>query len=74
MTKTEVVADAIKNGDYKKALRVAKGFQIGVTQEQRRDMSVAYECMVYPDFYRQIGISVEAAIDKGIKVLSGIAQ
>ncbi len=74
MKKTELVVEAVKNGDYKKALRIAKGFRIGVTQEQRDKMSIAYECMIYPDFYRQIGVSIDRAINKGIEVVSGIAQ
>lgn len=74
MTKTEEVSRAVKNGDYKKALRIAKGFQIGVTQDQRNDMSKAYECMLYPDFYKQIGVQIDVAISRGIEVVNGIAQ
>ena len=74
MKKTEIVVEAVKSGDYKKALRIAKGFQIGVTQDQRNAMSMAYECMLYPDFYKQIGKNIEATISEGIAVVSGIAQ
>ena len=54
--KTDIVREAIAIGDLKKALRIAKGFRINVTKEQRELMTRAYECMIHPEFYRQIGL------------------
>ena len=48
--KTDIVRTAVKNGEWKKALRIAKEFRIGITQEQRVKMSRAYECIVHPGF------------------------
>lgn len=55
---TDIVREAVKAGEWKKALRIAKDFRINVTKEQRDTMSRAYECMVHPEFYRQIGTDI----------------
>ena len=69
MKKTELVRQAIAAGDMKKALRIAKGFRIRVTAEQRDAMARAYECMMYPEFYRQIGTDIPNAIAKGVDIV-----
>lgn len=66
---TDIVREAVKAGEWKKALRIAKGFKINVTEQQRKDMTLAYECMIYPDFYAQLGKDVAEAIAKGIEVV-----
>ncbi|GCA68040.1 hypothetical protein KGMB01110_24760 [Mediterraneibacter butyricigenes] len=63
--KTDIVKEAIKTGDFKKALRIAKDFRINVTKEQRERMARAYECIVHPEFYRQIGFDVMETINLG---------
>lgn len=68
--KTDIVREAIKAGDMKKALRIAKDFRINVTKEQREKMSRAYECMVHPDFCKQIGTNVMEAINTGKQTLT----
>ena len=60
--KSDIVREAVREQDWKKALLVAKDFRIGVTQEQRSKMARAYECIVHPDFYRQIGVGVPEAL------------
>lgn len=68
--KTDIVREAVKHGDWKKALRIAKDFRINVTKDQRDVMARAYECMVHPEFYRQIGTDIAGAIAKGKEVVS----
>lgn len=68
--KTDIVREAVKTGDWKKALKIAKDFRINVTREQREAMSRAYECMTHPDFYRQIGTDIAGAIAKGKEVVN----
>lgn len=63
--KTDIVKEAVKSGDFKKALRIAKNFRINVTKEQRELMARAYECIVHPEFYRQIGYDVMETINSG---------
>lgn len=70
--KSDIVREAIKSGEWKKALRIAKDFRIGVSQEQRKAMGRAYECIVHPEFYKQIGIDVYRAIAQGKEVISSL--
>jgi hypothetical protein len=67
--KAQDVRNLIGQGEYKKALSGAKDFRIGVTREQRSVMRRAYECMVHPEFYRQIGKNLDECIQAGIAVL-----
>ncbi len=67
---SDIVREAVKAGEWKKALRIAKDFRINVSQEQRSTMARAYECMVHPEFYRQIGTDIAGAIAKGKEVVS----
>lgn len=68
--KTDIVREALLSGDFKKALRIAKGFRINVTADERNKMSRAYECIVHPEFYRQIGTDIPKAIAEGKEVVS----
>ena len=72
--KTDVVRNLIAAGDLKAALRGAKDFHIGVSKEQRSVMSRAYEAIVHPEFYRQIGKNIEDCIQAGISVLREVAN
>jgi hypothetical protein len=70
--KTDIVREAVEAGDWKKALRIAKDFRIGITADQRDRMSRAYECMVHPVFYQQIGTDIPAAIAIGKQVVTDL--
>lgn len=61
--KSEIVRVSVREQDWKKALQIAKDFRIGVTQKQRDKMARAYECIVHPDFYQQIGVDIPEAIE-----------
>lgn len=67
--KSDVVREAVAEGDWKKALRIAKDFRINITKTQREEMGRAYECMIHPEFYRQIGTDIAGAIAKGKAVV-----
>lgn len=67
--KSDKVRRLVSEGDYKAALRIAKDFKLGLTKKEGDAMKFAYECMVYPDFYRQVGRNVEQTIEQGIEVL-----
>lgn len=70
--KSDIVRRLTRSGDYKKALRIAKGFRLGITREQSDKMGIAYECMVHPQFYEQLGFVIDEKIDDGVKVLVGL--
>ena len=68
--KSDIVREAVREGNFKKALRIAKGFRINVTALERERMSRAYECIIHPEFYRQIGTDIPKAIAEGKEVVS----
>ena len=70
--KTDIVRKAVAGGDWKKALSIAKGFKLGISKEQQRVITRAYECMVHPDFYTSLGYDLNAAISDGVSVLTSI--
>ncbi len=72
--KSDIVKDAVRYQDWKKALQIAKDFHIGVTQEQRSKMARAYECIVHPNFYQQIGVDIQEAIEQGKAVVKEYAE
>lgn len=68
--KTDIVREAVASGNYKKALRIAKDFRLGISKEDSDAMKRGYECMATsPEFYESIGVNVSECIDEGIKVL-----
>ncbi len=71
--KSDIVREAVREQDWKKALQIAKDFRIGVTQEQRSKMARAYECIVHPDFYQQIGVDIPDAIGQGKAIVKEYA-
>lgn len=72
--KSDIVRKAVHEQDWKKALQIAKDFRIGITQEQRSKMARAYECIVHPDFYQQIGVDITEAIEQGKEVVKEYAE
>lgn len=69
ITKTDTVRQLVADGEYKKALNIAKNFRRGIPKSDLDAMALAYECMVRPEFYRQIGKDVDHSICEGIDVL-----
>lgn len=72
MKKTDLVRELVAQKEYKPALRIAKEFRLGVSEDQTAAMKRAYECLLYDRFYRQIGIDVPASIARGIAVLEDL--
>ena len=70
VTVSNAVRELIEKGQYKKALRMAKGFRLGITKEESNRLKLAYECLVHPEFYSQLGTDTENAIADGIHILN----
>lgn len=70
--KSDRVRRLVAACEYKAALAITKGFRLGITKDQHDSMARAYECMVFPDFYRSIGVDTEEAIQHGIEVLCSL--
>lgn len=68
MTKTEMAQNAFRTGDVKTALRIAKTFKIGLEKAEQKQITLAYECMVHPDFYQQIGKKPAEEISRGVDI------
>ncbi len=67
--KSDRVRSLVATGEYRPALRIAKGFRLGISREDSDQMTRGYECMVYPGFYRQLGFDEDEEARKGIEVL-----
>lgn len=70
--KSDAVRRLLREGKQKEALRIAKGFRLGITLQQQRDMSMAYECIVHPAFYASLGMDTEQIINNGIGVIHSL--
>lgn len=72
MSKTILVRNAIIRGDKKNALKMASDFRGGVTPDQRRVLKTGYECINFPEMYRQMKVDPEKAIDAAWTLLQQI--
>jgi len=72
LTKTNAVRSLVAAGDYRKALGIVKGFRFGLSAEALNKLKLAYECMVHPTFYEQLGTDTAGAIAEGIQVLKSL--
>lgn len=64
--KSDAVRRLVAEGNFKAALRIAKGFRLGISKEDADDMKRGYECLLYPDFYSQLGIDPCKTAQKGV--------
>jgi len=67
--KSDKVRRLVAEGDYKSALRIAKGFRLGITKQQSDDMIRGFESMSNPRFYESLGFDTTALARKGIETL-----
>lgn len=70
--KSDKVRRLVESKDYKSALCIAKDFKLGITKEESKAMTLAYECMVHERFYKSLGYNLEEKIKSGIEVLTRI--
>lgn len=65
-SKSDKVRRLVGEGNYKEALRIAKGFRIGTSKEDSDAMRRGYECMVTsPRFYQSIVMNPAEIAQKG---------
>lgn len=67
--KSDRVRRLVREGQYKAALGIVKGFRLGITPEQSSIFVLAYESMVHERFYRQLGQDTEQNVSNGITLL-----
>lgn len=64
--KSDTVRRLVREGDYKGALRIAKDFRLGISQEDADAMRRGYECMATsPRFYQSLGLDPAKIAEKG---------
>ncbi len=54
LRKSDMVRQYVAAGEYKKALRIAKEFRLGIFKEDSETMELGYECLVRAEFYKQL--------------------
>ena len=59
----------VREHEYRSALRIVKDFRLGISRDDLDAMRLAYECMVRPVFYSQLGRDPAAEVKRGIGVL-----
>ena len=67
--KSDMVRELVAEGNFKKALSIAKGFKIGFTKEEQSILTRAHECLAHPGWYKQLGIDEDKAVEAGIEIL-----
>lgn len=70
--KSDMVRELVAEGNYKKALSIAKGFKLGFTKAEQDVMTRAHECMVHPGFYSQLGFDEAKIIEDGINLVKRV--
>lgn len=68
--KSDKVRRLVRESRFKEALAIAKGFRLGISKADVDAMTRGYECMVHPEFYRQIGFNPEEESRKGIEAVT----
>lgn len=53
--------------DYKSSFRIIRTFKQAITASDRKMIGLAYECFVYPDQYRQLGLDIDRTIRDAIE-------
>lgn len=67
-TKNAKVRRLVAEGQYKQALQICKDWRYE-NPEHREVLRVGYECLMYPEFYSQLGHDTELAYQRAVEVL-----
>lgn len=71
---TQRARGAFRAGDLKGALRIVSGWRPSsvVSQSQLKVMSMGYECLVRPEFYRALGRDVDSRVAEAERVFVSV--
>lgn len=69
LRKSDMVRQYVASGEYRKALRIAKEFRLGISKEDSDAMKRGYEAMLYPQFYSQLSQDTDRIAQKGVETL-----
>jgi len=68
VSKTEQARKDYKSGNFKALLKVTKDWRIGITKDERTQMSRGYECLIRPEFFKMIGKDPVVEIQKAVAI------
>lgn len=68
--KSDQVRKFVADKNYKDALKIVKGFRLGISKEEIGVITRGYECIVHPAFYKQIGTDIDKTIQNAIDILT----
>ena len=68
-TKNELVRRLVSQEEYKRALQICKDWDRGIAPEDREQLRLGYECLLYPRIYSQLGHDTNFEYQKAIEVL-----
>lgn len=63
-SKTQQARELMQAGDLKGCLAIMKTFRM-MSPEMRKGIGRAYECIIRPGFYQQLGVDTKQAIETG---------
>lgn len=70
--KKDKVIRYVNERKYKEALSICKCWNLPISHSESETLRRAYECINYPDFYRQLGYNTELEIEKAIEILERV--
>lgn len=65
VSKSAQLINAVDKEDWKTAFKIAKDFRIGITKDESKAISQAYECIVHPQFYQSLKVDLDSRINIG---------
>jgi len=71
-TKSAKVRRLFSEGNREEALKIAKGFKMGLSRKDRAVLQRGYECLWNPEFYQKLGYDPEKEVAKAMIVCSTI--
>lgn len=69
VSKTDQVLNFMRAGDYASALRLAKTFRMGLSDDDAATLRRAHEAPLNPGFWQQIGGNPDGLRQDGIRLL-----
>jgi len=68
--KIDIVKELISKKEYKKALKIIKTFRVGLTKDEKDQITRGYECYNNHVFYEQLGFNKDEEISKSIEIIT----
>lgn len=66
MTKQKQAYLHLLSGNYKDALKLFKGFKMGITKDKSSIINRGWGCVTNPSFYTQLGFNVDTCVEEAV--------